>query len=68
MPQAPMLPPQMAQQQAADPMNFLLAAADLHNQGQLSDQTPTSVVPKGKSLPAFSKGQRRPKGTMKILK
>lgn len=40
MPTVPLLPPNMLQQQSVtggiDPQNFLMAAADLHQQGQLS--------------------------------
>lgn len=50
MPQAPMLPPdQMAQAQTAgglSPANFLIAAADLHAQGQLPSQMDKSQGPK----------------------
>lgn len=58
MPQAPMLPPdQMAQAQSGaglNPVNFLIAAADMQKSGQLS-----SPVPAGKSLPVQSKRTAR---------
>jgi hypothetical protein len=58
MPIAPNLPPdQMAKAQAnagVNPVNFLIAAADMHNSGQLS-----APVPKGKDLPSTMR--RNPK-------
>lgn len=64
MPQVPTLPPdQLAQAQATagtNPANFLMAAADLHQSGQLS-----APVPKGKDLAQFSR--RAPK-KLKVLK
>jgi hypothetical protein len=49
MPQAPMLPPeQMASAQAnagINPVNFLIAAADMHGQGQLSQKLPQGQDP-----------------------
>jgi hypothetical protein len=58
-----MLPPdQMAQAQAANginPANFLMAAADLHNSGQLS-----SPVPAGKPLQTG----KRPPRKLKVIK
>lgn len=64
MPQAPMLPPdQMAQAQSTaglNPANFLMAAAEMHQQGQLS-----APVPKGRDPAQFSK--RAPR-KLKVLK
>jgi hypothetical protein len=64
MPMAPNLPPdQMAQAQAGaglNPVNFLIAAADMHNRGQLS-----APVPTGKALQQPSKS-RPPK--LKVMK
>lgn len=60
MPTAPLLPPdQMAQAQVGaglNPANFLIAAADMHNSGQLS-----APVPAGKAL-----GVPAPKPTKKL--
>ncbi len=50
MPTAPMLPPEMMARSGAaspvDPVNFLMAAADMSKQGQLPDAA------KGRSIPA----------------
>lgn len=49
MPTAPMLPPEemaKAQQTAGlNPANFLIAAADMHNSGQLSAPVPRGTDP-----------------------
>ena len=49
MPTAPLLPPdQMAQAQSSaglNPANFLIAAADMHNSGQLSSPDPGGQDP-----------------------
>lgn len=64
MPQVPALPPdQLAQAQSTaglNPANFLIAAADLHNSGQLS-----APVPEGKSLPVTAKRSPR---KLKVIK
>jgi hypothetical protein len=64
MPQVPLLPPdQLAQAQATgglSPANFLMAAADLHNSGQLS-----APVPAGKPLQTGPKRQPR---KLKVIK
>ena len=65
MPQAPMLPPdELAKAQTGagiDPQNFLLAAADLHQQGALSSPVPAGVpLQTGKS-----RGRR---GKLKVMK
>jgi hypothetical protein len=68
MPQAPMLPPEEMAKAAAggatgiNPANFLIAAADMHNSGQLS-------MPKGPSqtMPSLSKHGGGPK-KLKVLK
>lgn len=64
MPQVPALPPdQMAQATASagiNPANFLMAAADLHQKGQLS-----APVPQGQPLQVPSK--RAPR-KLKVLK
>lgn len=64
MPQAPLLPPdQMAQAQASaglNPANFLIAAADLKNSGQLS-----APVPAGQPL---AQPARRPKRRLPDIK
>ena len=68
MPMAPLLPPdQAAQQQATgglNPANFLIAAAEMHNNGSLS-----APVPKGKDLVTPSqKGNRLVQKHIRILK
>lgn len=68
MPQAPSLPPdQMAQAQSTaglNPVNFLIAASEMHNNGSLS-----APVPKGKDLVTPSqKGNRLVQKHIRILK
>jgi hypothetical protein len=66
MPQAPNLPPNAlaasGATQGLSPQNFLLAAADLHQQGQL-----TSPVPAGADLlePAL---RGKPRRKLKVIK
>lgn len=64
MPQAPMLPPdQMAAAQAnagLNPVNFLIAAADMQNKGQLS-------APQGQDVP-LQTGSKRTKRKLQVLK
>jgi hypothetical protein len=57
-----MLPPELAAQlqSGIDPQNFLLAAADLHQQGALA-----SDVPVGKALPAKAAGRAK---KLKVIK
>jgi hypothetical protein len=58
----------MQQQQSAagiNPMNFLIAAAQMHSAGQLSDAQPSAPVPKGKALGVAS--HRAPR-RLKVLK
>lgn len=67
MPQAPLLPAEaMAQAQSTaglNPANFLIAAADMHNSGQLSAPVPAGKDP----VPANPKSGRR-KANLRILK
>jgi len=62
MPQAPMLPPdELAKAQTGagiDPQNFLLAAADLHQQGDLSSPAPAGVPLQTGKRPRGSKHMR----------
>lgn len=73
MPMAPQLSPEQAlasQSAASGPnaANFLIAAADMHNSGQLADPQRSAPVPRGKALVSTSyKGQRKV-GHMKVLK
>ncbi len=66
MPTAPILPPdEMAKAQASaglDPANFLIAAADMHGQGQLS-----MPVPKGKD-PLARAFSRKPSRKIRVIK
>ena len=65
MPTAPMLPPdEMAKAATAglDPANFLIAAADMHGQGQLS-----MPVPKGKD-PLAGAFSRKPSRKIRVIK
>lgn len=64
MPQAPMLPPEAMQQQqnaaaGINPANFLIAAAQMHNEGSLS-------MPSGPKEP-LQTGKRPPR-KLRILK
>jgi hypothetical protein len=43
MPQAPIVPQDQQMQQAIDPKNFLVAAADLAQNGQLSSPVPAGT-------------------------
>jgi len=65
MPTAPMLPPdEMAKSQATagiNPANYLIAAADMHGQGQLS-----SPVPQGKD--PLARAGKPPRKKLKIIK
>lgn len=68
MPTAPLLPPdQMAQSQATagiNPANFLIAAADMHNNGQL----PSSPVPKGAQIGGPAKRPKRRLPDIKVVR
>jgi hypothetical protein len=66
MPTVPMLPPdQMARAQAsagaANPVNFLIAAADMHNQGQLS-------APSGPTNDPLARAGKKPLRKMQVVK
>jgi hypothetical protein len=74
MPTVPSLPPELLQQSAqgsggampTNPLNYLMAAADLHQSGDLSTPVPTgSPLQTGKPI---AKGKGRGRSKLQVVK